>query len=267
MVKKICLFLSFSAFLVAVLFFYNSNNTEAKYAEKEPIDKLEKKGQPMEHFYGQRAYPDEHMDVKAYTDALRAVKNQMLAEDDSPGFDQEWTVQGPGNIGARVNSVAVHPTNENIMYAGFSQGGVWKTTDGGANWIPVFDEQTFLAIGDIIFDPSDPETVYVGTGDVNIPHTAHIGDGLYKTTDGGATWTHLGLEAQRIISKIAVDPTNSDVIFAATMGLPFERNNDRGLYKSIDGGSSWDQVLFISDSTGIIDLMICLLYTSPSPRD
>ncbi|MEM8906908.1 MAG: T9SS type A sorting domain-containing protein, partial [Bacteroidota bacterium] len=133
---------------------------------------------------------------------------------------------------------------------------VWKTTNGGGDWIPVFDDQTFLTVGDIVFDPSDPEIVYVGTGDFNVPGSAHVGDGVYRTNDGGATWTHLGLEDQRIVSKIVIDPTNSQTIYVATMGLPYLRNNDRGLYKSTDGGTNWEQILFISDSTGISDVLI-----------
>ncbi len=211
---------------------------------------------PNDHFFHQRAYPDASMNLKAYTRALEDARFSASLKNDFPGFDREWIGRGPANIGARVNTIAVHPTNENIIYVGFSTGGVFKTTDGGATWNPIFDDQLFLAIGDITLDPADPETVYVGTGDPNIGSYVQIGDGLYKSTDGGETWSHLGLTEQRIISKVVIDPTNSEIIYAACMGLPFERNEDRGLYKSSDGGQSWAQVLFLSDESGITDLLI-----------
>lgn len=217
-------------------------------------DRLDEKLAPNDQFSLQRSYPDAHFDLKAFEKALLEAR-QMDAQRIT-GFDSEWTVQGPGNIGARINTIAIHPTNEDIIFVGFAQGGVWRTTDGGANWVPVFDEQLSLSIGDIEFDPSNPQTIYVGTGDPNITGYPFIGNGIYRSTDGGNTWEHLGLLAQRIISKIIVHPTDPEVIFAATMGIPFERNNDRGLYRSSDGGATWEQVLFISDQAGIISLLM-----------
>jgi len=209
---------------------------------------------PSEQFLLQRSYPDKQFDLRAYTRALEQARDQQSSGD--RGIDAEWTVQGPGNIGGRVTSIAVHPTNENIIYAGFADGGVFKTTDGGNSWLPIFDDQLFLAIGTIVLDPVDPNTVYVGTGDPNISGLPSIGDGLYKSTDGGTNWTHLGLEAQRIISKVAIDPTDTDVLYVACMGLPFGPTPDRGVYKSTDGGQNWDQILYLSDTTGVIDMMM-----------
>lgn len=218
-------------------------------------NRIEQKYGPSDEFFIQRAGPDGHFSLKAYTKALKAVKHQAKSRSND-AFDKEWTTQGPGNIGARINTVAVNPSDENIIYAGFSEGGVFKTTNGGNDWAPIFDDQAFLSIGDIILDPTDPNTVYVGTGDVNISGYPFIGDGLYRSTDGGDSWTHLGLEQQRIISKIVVDPSTPTTIFAASMGVPFVRSNERGLYRSKDNGDSWEQVLFLSDSTGVIDLVI-----------
>jgi len=220
----------------------------------ESKNRITKKHEPSDEFFIQRSV-DGRLSIEAYVNGLKQAKQNALTRA-IDGFDQEWTTQGPGNIGARVNTVAVNPQNENIMYAGFSAGGVFKTTDGGNSWVPIFDDQALLSIGDIVLDPNDPEIVYVGTGDVNIPGLPFIGDGLYRSEDGGANWVNLGLEQTRIISKIAIDPTNSNKIFVGTMGLPFERNNDRGLYRSTDNGNSWDQVLFISDSTGVSDVII-----------
>ncbi len=224
--------------------------------EKIPSDnRIEQKHEPSDEFFLQRMGPDGHFALDAYTNALNGITQQTLTRTIN-GFDEEWTTQGPGNIGARVNTLKVHPTNEDIIYAGFSDGGVFKTTDGGVTWNPIFDDQAFLSIGDIELDPQDPNIVYVGTGDLNISGYPFIGDGLYRSTNGGDTWTNIGLEETRIISKIIIDPTNSNNIFTAAMGLPFQRNSDRGIYRSTDNGNSWEQVLFISDSTGVSEMVM-----------
>lgn len=212
---------------------------------------------PAEWFYAVREYPTFQPDVDAYAQALAELRRTELAakpRGNWPGFTAPWTVQGPGNIGARINTIKAHPTDPNILYVGYSGGGLWKTVDGGNNWKPVFDQQTFLSIGDIELDPKNPNVVYAGTGDPNISAYPFIGDGLWKSTDGGQNWQHLGLTEQRIISKIIVDPTNSNILYVATMGLPFERNNKRGLYKTVNGGQSWQQVLFVAEQSGVIDL-------------
>lgn len=224
-------------------------------AEKPPSNPPEKNlYEPDDYFALERAYPDPAFNIRAYTRGLEEARQPLSFRNDFRGFQEDWIVRGPGNIGGRANTLAVHPQNENIIYAGFARGGVWKTTDGGLSWAPLFDDQVFLAIGDIEIDPTDPEVVYVGTGDPNISSHPGIGNGLYKSIDGGLTWQHLGLEAQRIISQIRVNPQNPDIVYAAAMGLPFERNNQRGLYRSEDGGQSWEQVLFISNQAGVIDL-------------
>lgn len=232
-----------------------SNSQKENSKSTKPKDKLEANHEPSEEFFLQRIGPDGEFAIDAYTTALQQINNQVQTRNNS-GFQKEWTVQGPGNIGARINTIAVHPTDENTIYAGFSDGGIFKTTDGGITWNPIFDSQPFLSIGDIVIDPNDPNILYVGTGDPNISGTPSIGDGIYRSEDGGASWTNIGLEETRIISKIILDPTSSNNIFAATMGLPFVRTNDRGLYRSSDNGITWEQILFVSDSTGIVDMVM-----------
>lgn len=202
-----------------------------------------------------REYPHFVPGVAAKTAALQEAAS-MAAERGGNGFNATWNTEGPFNIGARVNSIKVHPTNPKIIYCGFSHGGVWKTTDGGQNWLPIFDKQTFLTIGDIELDPQNPEIVYVGTGDCNIGGYVGIGNGLWRSMNGGATWTHLGLEKQSIISKIIIHPTQANVIWVGTMGLPFVRGVDRGLYKSTDSGATWQKVLYVSEQTGVTDILI-----------
>jgi photosystem II stability/assembly factor-like uncharacterized protein len=214
---------------------------------------------PAEWLFTLREWPDFRTDISTYTAAMRVAHLADLAaksRDEIKGFSAPWKLEGPGNIGARINTIAVHPSDPNIIYIGYSHGGVWKSEDGGQNWKSVFDDQSFLSIGDITFDPGHPSVVYVGTGDPNISGYPFIGDGLWRSVDGGETWEHLGLEAQRIVSKIIVHPMLASRIFVATMGLPFERNNDRGLYKSTNLGSSWQQKLFINNESGVIDLVM-----------
>ena len=212
---------------------------------------------PQEEFFAARDYPDFIPDLTTYSAALaQAQQTEVLRPRGGNGFSTPWTVEGPGNVGARVNTIKVHPTNSDIIYIGYSEGGVWKTIDGGSTWAPIFDQQAMLSIGDIELDPQNPNIVYVGTGDPNISGYPFIGNGLWKSPDGGQTWQHLGLEKQRIITKIIIHPTNSKVLYAATMGIPFEKNTDRGLYKTTDGGQTWQQVLFIADQAGIIDLVM-----------
>ncbi|MFN8338522.1 MAG: hypothetical protein U0T36_05830 [Saprospiraceae bacterium] len=168
----------------------------------------------------------------------------------------QWEVQGPGNIGARANTIAIDPKNSNNMLIGYSEGGIFRTQDGGQNWFPVFDDQFRLSIGDIVFDPQNSSVVYAGTGDPNISGFPFIGDGMYKSSDGGNSWQNIGLRETRVISQIRVSAQNNQVIYVSAMGIPFEKSNHKGVYKSVNGGQTWEQVLFINDSTGIADLVI-----------
>jgi len=218
------------------------------------LDKL----QAFDQFFVQRAFPEDQIDLKSYTQTLRQVaatasRNDRVAPS---GFDSDWITQGPGNLGGRVNTIAIHPFDKQIIYIGFSTGGVFKTTNGGQDWSPIFDQQATLSIGHITIDPVFPDVIYVGTGDPNISAFPFIGDGLYRSPDGGATWQHLGLTDQRIISKVIVSPLDFNTLYVASMGLPFERNNSRGVYRSVDAGANWEQVLYLSDSTGIIDMVM-----------
>ena len=213
---------------------------------------------PAEWFYALREYPDYTTNVATYENALESIfsPTKAYSRNGNKGFSAPWTVEGPANIGARINTIKVDPSNPNNIYIGYSGGGLWKTTDGGASWFPVFDEQPFLSIGDIQLDPQNSNIVYAGTGDPNISGYPFIGDGLWKSTNGGNSWQNIGLQETRIISKVIVHPQNAPTIFVATMGLPFERNDDRGLYKTTNGGQNWEKVLFIGQETGIIDMVM-----------
>ncbi|MEO0580596.1 MAG: PKD domain-containing protein [Bacteroidota bacterium] len=222
---------------------------------QQPLPKEEKLLEPVDHFFLMRSYPDVGFDYRAYKEAMMNPA-QKSAQATPQGWDGSWLTEGPGNIGGRINVVAIHPTQPDTIYVGSAAGGIHKTTDGGATWTPIFDDFAFLAISEITLDPNDPETIYVGTGDHNISGYPFIGDGVYKSTNGGQTWTFKGLKDASIISRIEIDPNNSNIIYAAAMGLPFVRSNDRGLYKSLNGGDTWSQILFASDQAGAIDLAL-----------
>ncbi len=258
------LFILGTAVLVFLIFLLKNIKKDPVPAPEQQLDKEQTESRdssllPAEWFFTLREWPDFRTDVNAYTDALAAAHQSDLAaksRDGNPGFSTPWKLEGPENVGARINCIAVHPSNPNIIYLGYSHGGVWKTEDGGQSWKPVFDDQNFLAIGHIAFDPGHPSVVYVGTGDPNISGYPFIGDGVWRSVDGGENWEQLGLEEQRIVTKIIVHPMLAAHIYVATMGLPFERNTNRGLYKSSNLGSSWQQKLFISNEAGIIDLVM-----------
>ena len=207
---------------------------------------------PNEDYFNQRNYPETSFDHKAYFKQIDEVRSNPA----NRVFSGVWEDQGPGNIGARINKIAINPNNENEIYLGYARGGLYKTTDGGSTWTDMFKEFSYLSISHIEIDPNDTNTIYIGTGDENISHYPGIGNGVYKSTDGGLNWEHLGLAETGIISKVSVSAQDDKVLYASAMGIPFEKNDDRGLYKSIDGGANWDQVLFVNDSTGIIDMVV-----------
>jgi photosystem II stability/assembly factor-like uncharacterized protein len=167
--------------------------------------------------------------------------------------EMKWRMIGPFRAG-KVNSVAGVPGNPAIYYIGADGGGVWKTTDGGVTWKPIFDGESAPSIGALAVAPSNPNIIYVGTG-VNTDYgdVSH-GDGVYKSTNGGETWQHLGLEDTRHIGRILVDPRNPDVVLVAALGHSYGPNEQRGVFRSTDGGKNWKKVLFKDNTTGAIDL-------------
>lgn len=220
-------------------------------------DKLETKLYPSDYFYQMRSWPDDKLDHNAYKKALEEVSNDfMQLRHKSTDSASLWQLDGPKNIGGRINAVIAHPDDPNIIYAGCSAGGIFKTTDGGDNWEPIADQFSYLAIGALAFDPTNPDIIFAGSGDPNIGGYPFIGNGVYKSTDAGANWTNIGLEEQSIIARLAIHPEDPNIIYAATMGIPFERTNNKGLYKTTNGGQSWEQVLFISDEAGVIDVVM-----------
>jgi photosystem II stability/assembly factor-like uncharacterized protein len=168
----------------------------------------------------------------------------------------KWRLIGPFR-GGRVVAVAGVPGDSTTFYFGAVNGGIWKTTDGGTVWTPIFDGQSVGSIGALAVAPSDPKTIYAGTGESDIRSDLSSGNGVYKSTDGGLTWTHIGLEDTRQISRIVVDPGDPNVVYVGALGHAYGANEMRGVYKSSDGGTHWTKVLDVGSEIGISDLAIC----------
>ncbi len=166
----------------------------------------------------------------------------------------KWRLIGPFR-GGRVLAVTGVPSQPNTYYFGAVAGGVWKTTDGGVSWDPLFDKQTTSSIGSIAVADSDPNVIYVGTGEACIRGNISFGDGVYRSNDGGKTWTNIGLKDSRHIGKVIVHPTNPDVAFVAALGHAYGPNTERGIFRTRDGGKTWEKVLYFDDRTGGIDIV------------
>lgn len=163
---------------------------------------------------------------------------------------------GPALTSGRIADIAVNPNNFNEYYVAVASGGVWKTTNHGVSYQPLFDAQGSYSIGCITIDPNQSSTIWVGTGENNNQRSVGYGDGVYKSTDGGKTWKNMGLKNSEHISKIIVDPRNSDVVYVAAYGPLWSEGGDRGVYKTTDGGENWEQIHFISKNTGTADLIM-----------
>lgn len=162
---------------------------------------------------------------------------------------------GPAVTGGRIVDIESHPKTPFTIFVASASGGVWKSTNSGTTWTPVFDEQDSSSIGDIAIAPSNPEIVWVGTGEHNSQRSAHYGDGVYKSTDGGKTWQNMGLKDSLHIGRIAIDFRNPDIVYVASIGPLYKTGGERGVYKTTDGGKTWAQVLKgENETTGFIDI-------------
>ena len=163
---------------------------------------------------------------------------------------------GPSGMSGRITTIDVVNSDQDTWYVGAASGGVWKTTNAGASWTPVFDEQQTLNIGSIAIQQSNPSVVWVGTGEGNPRNSLNLGEGIFKSMDGGKTWKKMGLEKTHNIHRIIVDPTNPNVVYAAAIGNPYAEHPERGLYKTNDGGETWSLILHTNDTSGCAELVM-----------
>ena len=183
--------------------------------------------------------------------ASMPVSAQTLTKDSLAGM--KWRLIGPFR-GGRAEAVTGVAGNPSVFYFGAVAGGVWKTTDAGLSWKPLFQHQAVSSVGAIAVDPQDPNVIYVGTGEEALRGDISFGDGMYKSVDGGATWTHIGLKDTRHIAKILIDPHDPNIIFVAAIGHAFGPNAERGVFRSTNAGKTWQKVLYKDDKTGAVDL-------------
>lgn len=207
--------------------FAQSNQAPAK--EKKPMKRYR-------HFYEQRAYPFDKIPDGARLKAVDYVRTTMQPKTSAASLlaaQPQWRPIGPYTVGGRVKSVVVHPADPNTVYIGAAAGGAWKTTNGGTNWQPIFDDENGIAFGSLAIDPNNPEVLYAATGEASNNIDAYLSSGVFKTLNGGTTWKQAGLTEVGAFSKIYVHPKNSGLVVAgATKGRP-------GFYKSTDGGTTW----------------------------
>ncbi|MDW3191124.1 MAG: hypothetical protein R8G66_02130 [Cytophagales bacterium] len=185
-----------------------------------------------------------HASLSAQTNYLDQLKNLKVRS------------VGPANMSGRITTIDVVNGNQKIMYIGAASGGVWKSGNGGTRWDPVFDRQVTQNIGALAIQQDNPNVVWVGTGEGNPRNSMNLGLGIFKTTDGGESWDHMGLEKTKTIHRIIVHPRNGNVVFVGAMGDPFTPGPDRGLYKTTDGGETWEKILYTNDQSGVADMVM-----------
>jgi photosystem II stability/assembly factor-like uncharacterized protein len=199
------------------------------------------------------------------TSALLITAASLMAQEEAdtlPGLNEstfkgiEWRGIGPALMSGRISHIALHPDNPSVWYVAVGSGGVWKTTNRGISWTPLFDSEGSYSIGTITVDPNNPATLWVGTGENVSGRHVGYGDGVYKSMDGGVSWTNMGLNDSQHIGMIVVDPRDSDTVFVASQGPLWSGGGDRGLYKTTDGGQNWDNVLSGNPFTGVTEVHI-----------
>jgi len=187
---------------------------------------------------------------------LLSIATTAFAQSFDPSIlnQLEWRNIGPGSMGGRISAIEGVAGNPRILYAATGSGGLFKTVNAGTTWTPIFERPETISIGDIAIHPKNPDTIWVGTGEANLRNSVSIGSGMYYSRDGGKSWEHRGLDQTMTISRIALDPRDSNRVFVAAVGHPFGPNPERGVYFSPDAGKSWQRVLYIDDQHGASDL-------------
>jgi len=215
---------------------------------------------PAEWMYNQRAYPDNIINRNAVQQAR--IQSQTILSNRT-AIDEDWTLRGPFNVRGRITDLAISPENDDHLYITTAVGGVFRTLDRGVNWSPIFDDIGVPSIGNIAIAPSNPQRIYVGTGEANGSATsgAFFGDGMYRSDNGGDSWDNIGLPNSNHIGRIVVDPEDPDRVFAAATGILYGHNEERGIFRTLNGGGDWERVLFVTDSTAAIDLVMNPVHT------
>jgi photosystem II stability/assembly factor-like uncharacterized protein len=190
------------------------------------------------------------------TPSPAASPQRAISEEERAFSRLEWRNIGPAQMGGRIADIQGVPGNPNVVYVGTASGGVFKTTNGGTTWRPVFERETTISVGALALEPGNPDVVWVGTGESAVRNSISFGDGVYKSTDGGKTWQHLGLRDTERISKILVSPRDPNTVYVGALGHAFGPNAERGVFMTTDGGRTWAKTLYIDDHHGVSDMDI-----------
>lgn len=202
--------------------------------------------------------PVQAQEYTSAEDRLAWYKKHTEMKESSPHKNLKWQFLGPTNISGRVTDVAVTTPRSNTysIYAATASGGVWKTENEGTTWKPVFEHGVSTSVGDVTIAPSNQDVVWIGLGEANVFRSSMAGAGVYKSIDAGETWKHMGLATAHTIPRIIIHPTNPDIVYVADSGHEWTENPERGLYKTVNGGETWEKVLELDEQTGVIDLMM-----------
>ena len=221
------------------------------------LSETEDRFAPHQWMDQQRSYPHGQPDVLAHRRAVHAWQDHSRALS-LRNENLTWQSTGPTNIGGRVTDLEMPASSLSTIYVAAAGGGIFKTMDTGLTWTPIFDDYGVLAVGDIALHPQDPSILYAGTGEPNAGggSITYEGQGIFRSKDGGESWQNIGLPNSGSIGRMVIDPLRPERLFVAAMGSMFAKNQERGIYRSLKGGEQWERVLFVSDSTGGIDLAI-----------
>ncbi len=240
---------------VFFLLYFNSYEKENVEFSKSDFDSEKLTEPEAEWFQNQRAFPFTDIPDGERIKSIEYVKKHMQTNVPT-GSTPSWSLAGPTNIEGRITDVAIHPTNPQIVYAATANGGIWKSTNFCQTWVSMFDNQNTSSIGAIVINPSNPNILYAGTGEANSSRSTYSGTGVYKSTDAGITWNFSGLDSSFYIGRLAINPSNTQELYCAVMGYLRRKDQQRGVYKTTNGGVSWSQSLFVADSVGAIDVAI-----------
>lgn len=168
----------------------------------------------------------------------------------------KWRAAGPEQQGGRIETIACHPDDPYTIYVGAGSGGLWKSENHGTTWTPIFDDQPTFAMGSLAIAPSDPDVLWLGTGEVLMARSSYSGLGIFKSLDAGKSWQHMGLPDSYHIPKVVIDPKDPNIVYAAALGHNYSYNEERGVFKTTDGGKSWEKSLYISEQVGVVDIVM-----------
>ncbi len=237
---------------IVVSFFDSSHASD--YSSSERITAPEGTEQiPADWMDMQRIYPQGKIKEASYLAAMRQARDMHM--DNLSRSDVNWQFAGPTNIGGRITDIEMPAGSYSTIYIGAASGGLFKTTNNGSTWENVFIGSATLPVGDIAIDPNNTDVIWAGTGEANASSQSVRGDGIYKSTDGGVTWQNMGLDHSAYFGRIIVDYSNSNKVFAAVCGNLYTPDGNRGIYRTLDGGITWQKVLFINDSVSGIEIV------------